>query len=91
MKIIERISLAIFTVITFIISLAFVLAFFNVIGVTDITNAIKFMLVQEPNRTVFLAISIICLLLDIIIICYDDNERKPIVTEGEKGKLCQKQ
>ena len=87
MKLIEKLALAIFVVITWIVGLTFVCGYFNIIPVQDITSAVEFMFMQEPNRTVFFSIAILCLLLDIILIFHDDKKRKPIITESEKGIL----
>lgn len=87
MKIIEKIALAIFIVITWIIALTFIFAYFNIITVSEITKAIEFMLVSETNRDVFFIIAVICVLLDIIVLSGSDDSRKSIITKGEKGTL----
>lgn len=87
MKIVEKIALAIFVILTWIIGLTFVCGYFNIIPIEDITSAIEFMFIGEPNRTIFLVIATIFLGLDIILISYDDKKRKPIITESEKGIL----
>ena len=87
MKIIEKIALAIFTVITFVLSLIIILAFCNIISISNISSGIEFVLTQEPNRTIFFGVAVVCLLLDVIILSADENNRKPIITKNEKGIL----
>lgn len=87
MKIIEKLSLAIFVVLTWIIGLTYICGYFNIISIEDIKSAIEFMFIGDINRTIFLVIAIIFLGLDVILISYDDKKRKPIITENEKGIL----
>ncbi|MBE5821370.1 MAG: alkaline shock response membrane anchor protein AmaP [Clostridiales bacterium] len=87
MKIIEKIALAIFVVLTWIAGLTFICGFFNIIPVEDITSAVEFMFIHAEYKIIFLVIAIICIVLDVVLISYDDKKRKPIITESEKGIL----
>lgn len=91
MKILEKISLILFSLIISVLSIVIILLIFNVIQIGFITKIIYFVLNDEVLIKVFLGIAIVALLLAIKCIFFGDDSEEAIksgvILENSAGKL----
>ncbi len=91
MKVLDKIALAIFSVVMLVISAIYIGVYFNYFDSAFVMFVGDFIINQEPNKTVFLGIAIVSLLLSLKVVLgsffCSDTVKDPIKIEGENGTV----
>lgn len=91
MKILDKIALAMFSIIMLIISVIYALVYFGIMDYSLFNAGVRFMFTEEPTRTVFLVVAILAFILSIKAILFDsdnyDNNKGAIEIKGADGIL----
>lgn len=90
-KIVDKIALAIFSVLMLIISVVYVLVYFNIMDYSLLDSGLRFMFNEEPSRTIFLVVAIVVFILSIKAILFESDSstatKSAIAIKGEDGVL----
>lgn len=90
-KVIDKIALAMFSVLMLMIAIVFILVYFGVMKYSLLTDGINFIFTEEPTRTVLLVVSIISVILAIKVILFESGTANPnrgaIEIKGADGIL----
>lgn len=93
MKVLERISLTIFSIIILILSLVFCLILFNWVEVSNISWVIQYLKATQLYTNISLVVSVVLMLLAVKCIFFPSNSNgkdikaEGILLENESGKL----
>lgn len=90
-KVIDKIALAMFSVLMLMIAIVFILVFLGVMQYSLLLEGINFIFTQEPTRTVLFVVSIISVILSIKVILFESGTNNPnrgaIEIKGSDGIL----
>ena len=91
MRVLDKIALAMFSVLILAISVVYILLYCGIMDQALAVKGIEIMVNEEPSKFVFLGLSIICILLSIKAILFDadsyENIKTPVEIEGDNGTL----